>query len=116
MICARGRREMLLGDRVVIRLGRDGLHQRLVEGGAEDVFHLRLVRRPRLLHRVVHGIGDRRQPAVGLHRLRIVERRAGHRRTAVFPGELELGIARGEPLQELHRAFRILGARGDRRR
>ena len=61
----------------------------------------------------VHGIGDRRQPAVGLHRLRIVERRARHRRPAVFPGELELGLARGEPFQELHRAFGILGAGGD---
>ena len=48
-----------------------------------------------------------------LHGFGIVERGTRHRRTAVFPGKLELDLARGEPLQELDGAFRVLGARGD---
>jgi hypothetical protein len=48
-------------------------------------------------------------------RFRVGQGGARHRRAAEFAGKLELDLARGEPLQELQRAFRILGSRGNAR-
>src|SRR5581483_9996158 len=104
----RGRGQVLLGDRVVVLLLRDRLDESLVQRGAEDVLHLRLVRLPRLLHRVVHRVRDRGQPAVLLNRHRVVERRPRHGGAANGAGELLLHLARREPLEELHRALRVL--------